>query len=109
MSNVPEVDDTNFAKEVVQSKSPVMIDFFANWCGPCKMLSPVIDDIAKEYNGKLKVVKIDVDKAGEAATKFGVMSIPTIVFVKDGEEVGRSVGALPKQALVKELERIGIK
>ncbi|MBI4231876.1 thioredoxin, partial [Candidatus Peregrinibacteria bacterium] len=82
---------------------------FATWCGPCKFLSPVVEEVAKEYNGKLKVVKVDVDKAGEAATQFGVMSVPTVVFIKDGKEVGRSVGAVPKQNLVKELERIGVK
>lgn len=109
MSNVPEVDDTSFGKEVVQSKSPVMVDFFATWCGPCKFLSPVVEEIAKDYNGKLKVVKVDVDRAGESAMKFGIMSVPTVVLIKDGKEIGRSVGAVPKQSLVKELERVGIK
>jgi len=95
MSNVKEVTDTTFESEVVQSKTPVLIDFYAQWCGPCKMMAPIIDDIAREYNGKLKVVKVDVDESGETAATYGVTAMPTFVVFKDGQEVARKSGAMP--------------
>ena len=103
MSNVKEVTDTTFESEVVQSKTPVLIDFYAQWCGPCKMMAPIIDDIAREYNGKLKVVKVDVDESGETAARFGVTAMPTFVVVKDGKETFRRIGAASKSAFVSEL------
>ena len=105
MSNVKEVTDTTFESEVVQSKTPVLIDFYAQWCGPCKMMAPIIDDIAREYNGKLKVVKVDVDESGETAARFGVTAMPTFVVVKDGKETFRRIGAAPKSAFVNELRQ----
>ena len=106
MSNVKEVTDTTFESEVVQSKTPVLIDFYATWCGPCKMMAPIIDDIAREYNGKLKVVKVDVDESGETAATYGVTAMPTFVVFKDGQEVWRRLGAAPKAAFVNELKGV---
>lgn len=105
MANVVEVSDTNFKSEVLDSKQPVLVDFYATWCGPCKMLSPVVEDVAKEYTGKLKVVKVDVDNSQEVAGQFGIMSVPTVMFFKNGQEVGRSVGAVPKGTLVDHIKK----
>jgi thioredoxin 1 len=100
------VTDDNFDEEVVQSSIPVMVDFFAEWCGPCKQIAPVVDELAGEYDGKVKIVKVNVDESQASAEKFGVMSIPTLVFVKGGEEVDRVTGALPKSALVEKLDAV---
>ncbi|MFT7184176.1 MAG: thioredoxin 1 [Oceanicoccus sp.] len=97
------VNDANFAEEVSNSELPVMIDFHAEWCGPCKQLSPVIEELATEWEGKVKIVKVNVDESQETAQKYGVMSIPTLVFLKGGEEVDRVTGALPKSALEEKL------
>jgi len=106
MSNVKEVTDTTFESEVVQSKTPVLIDFYAQWCGPCKMMAPIIDEVAKDYEGKLKVVKVDVDESGEPAATYGVTAMPTFVVFKDGQEVWRRLGAAPKAAFVNELKDV---
>jgi thioredoxin 1 len=106
MSNVQQVTDTNFESEVVHSKTPVLIDFYATWCGPCKMMAPIIDDIAKDYAGKLKVVKVDVDESGETAATYGVTAMPTFVVFKGGQEVWRRMGAAPKAAFVSELQGV---
>ena len=105
MSNVKEVTDTTFESEVVQSKTPVLIDFYAQWCGPCKMMAPIIDEVARDYAGKLKVVKVDVDQSGETAAAFGVTAMPTFVIVKDGKETFRRIGAAPKAAFVNEIKQ----
>lgn len=86
----------NFENEVMKSNIPVLIDFWAPWCGPCRMMGPIIEQLAKEYEGKAKVGKVNVDEEGELAQAFGVMSIPTIVLVKDGKVVKQVVGARPK-------------
>ena len=86
----------NFANEVMKSDSPVLIDFWAPWCGPCRMMGPIIEQLAEEYEGKAKVGKVNVDEEGELSQAFGVMSIPTIVLVKDGKVVKQAVGARPK-------------
>jgi thioredoxin 1 len=106
MSNVKEVTDMTFESEVVNSKTPVLIDFYAQWCGPCKMMAPIIDEVAKEYAGKLKVVKVDVDESGETAATFGVTAMPTFVVFKNGQEVWRRMGAAPKSAFVNELKEV---
>jgi len=103
MSNVKQVSDGTFEAEVLKSDTPVLIDFFAEWCGPCKMMAPVLDDVAREYQGKLKVVKVDVDESGEIAARFGVTAMPTFVLVKNGQETYRRIGAAPKAAFVNEL------
>lgn len=86
----------NFENEVMKSNIPVLIDFWAPWCGPCRMMGPIIEQLAEEYEGKAKVGKVNVDEDGELSQAFGVMSIPTIVLVKDGKVVRQAVGARPK-------------
>ena len=86
----------NFENEVKKSNIPVLIDFWAPWCGPCRMMGPIIEQLAEEYEGKAKVGKVNVDEEGELSQAFGVMSIPTIVLVKDGKVVRQAVGARPK-------------
>jgi thioredoxin 1 len=105
MSHVKQVSDGDFDAEVLNSKTPVLIDFFAEWCGPCKMMGPVLDEVARDYAGKLKVVKVDVDEAAETAARFGVTAMPTFVLVKDGQETYRRIGAAPKSAFVDELRK----
>ncbi len=100
------VTDQNFDEEVVKSDVPVLVDFYADWCGPCQMITPVIEELAGEYEGKAKVVKLNVDESQETAQKFGVMSIPALLFFKDGEEVERLTGALPKDALAEKLDSL---
>ena len=90
-----KVNSQNFEEEVIKSEKPVLIDFYADWCGPCKMLSPIIDEIAEE-NSDIKVVKVNVDDSQDLAMKYQVMSIPTLVVIKNGEEVNRSVGLIDK-------------
>ncbi len=90
-----KVNGQNFEEEVIKSEKPVLIDFYADWCGPCKMLSPIIDEVAEE-NTDIKVVKVNVDDAQDLAMKYQVMSIPTLVVIKNGEEVNRSVGLIDK-------------
>lgn len=97
--NVLHLDDKNFKKEVVDSKQPVLVDFWADWCGPCKMVAPVIEEISKEYAGKVKVAKINVEEAANTATNFGIMSIPTLMLFKNGKVVKQIVGAVSKQEL----------
>ncbi|MFC1711668.1 thioredoxin [Patescibacteria group bacterium] len=82
----------DFEEKVLKSKTPVMVDFFADWCGPCKMAGPVIDELAVEYKGKAIIAKVNVDEEQELAAQFGVMSIPTVLMFKDGKEVGRQIG-----------------
>lgn len=106
MSNVPELTDADFDAEVMSSNIPVLVDFSATWCGPCKILAPVVDEIAGDFEGRLKVVKVDIDGAQETASRFGIMSVPTLMVFKGGQEIGRTVGAQPKAAIVKQLESV---
>ncbi len=99
MANEVEITTSNYDEEVMKSDVPVLIDFWAEWCMPCKMIAPVLAEISDEYAGRLKVGKLDVDSEGELAMKFSVQSIPTLILIKGGEEVGRKVGALPKPAI----------
>ena len=101
---LPYFTDDNFEQEAVQSTLPVMIDFFATWCGPCQQLAPIVEELASEYEGKVKIGKLDVDQANVTASKFQVMSIPTIVFMKDGKVVDKAVGFMSKEALKEKLE-----
>ena len=96
---VIEINAGNFEQEVVQSDKPVLLDFWASWCGPCKMLSPVVDQVGEELDS-VKVGKVNVDDESELAAKFGVASIPTLVVLKIGKEVNRSVGVVPKERIL---------
>jgi thioredoxin 1 len=100
------LNDSNFAAEVGASKGVFMVDFFAVWCGPCKMLGPVVEEIAKDYEGKAKIGKMDVDESHNTAGQFGVQSIPTIVFFKDGKEVDRTIGFQSKDALTAKIDSL---
>ena len=87
----------NFKEEVLDSDTPVLVDFWATWCGPCKMLSPIVAEIADEYEGRVKVGKVNVDDEGELAAEYGIVSIPTLILFKNGEPTGSSVGYVPKE------------
>ena len=100
---VLNINKENYNYEVLNSDLPVIIDFYADWCGPCKMMSPIIDEIAKDYDGSVKVGKVDVDKESELANEFGIMSIPTIVIIKNGEVSKTFVGVQSKENIVKEI------
>jgi thioredoxin 1 len=95
-----EITDASFQNEVLNSNTPVLVDFWAVWCGPCKMVAPVVEEIAKEYDGKLKVGKIDVDSNPEVTMRFGIRSIPTLMIFKGGKVVEQIIGALPKRNLL---------
>lgn len=96
---IVHVTDTSFDDEVLKSDVPVLVDFWAAWCGPCKMIAPILDDIAGTYAGKIKVCKVDVDANGDTPAKFGVRGIPTLILFKDGNAVSTKVGALSKTQL----------
>lgn len=97
--SVMHFTDANFKAEVLESATPVVVDFWATWCGPCRMVAPVVEEIAKEYAGKVKVGKVDVDENSRVASEFGIMSIPTIMIFKNGKVMEQVVGALSKSQL----------
>ena len=101
MSNVVHVDDNNFKAEVLDSAVPVLVDFWAAWCGPCKMIAPVIEELSVEFNGKVKVAKLDTEASRQIPARYGIRGIPTIILFNKGEVVNQIVGAVPKQAILK--------
>ncbi len=103
MSKTIEITDANF-EEIIKSDLPVMIDFWAEWCGPCKMIGPVVNELATEYDGKAVVGKVNVDENPETSAKFGIRSIPTILIIKGGEIVDKQIGAVPKATLAGKLD-----
>ena len=96
--------DANFKKEVLESDLPVLVDFWAAWCAPCKMIAPHLEELAKEYAGKMKIGKVDVDANSKVATRYGVMSIPTIIFLKNGKVMNQLVGAVSRHDLKRKIE-----
>ncbi len=103
--NEIELTEANFDNEVLHSEKPVLVDFWAEWCGPCKVLGPIVEEIANEYKDKLKVGKVDVDANNNLAMRFNVMSIPTLKFFKNGQVVGELIGAAPKSTIEAELQK----
>jgi thioredoxin 1 len=100
-----ELTETNFDQEVLKSTTPVLVDFWAVWCGPCKAIAPVVDELAAEYEGQLKIGKVDVDNNQQIAMQYGIRSIPTLLVFKGGKVVEQIVGAAPKKALVEKLSK----
>ena len=100
---VQHFSDSDFAQEVLASDVPVMVDFYADWCGPCRMVAPIVEELAGEYAGKVKIGKINVDENHNTAKQYNVMSIPTILFIKGGKVVDQLIGALPKASLQQKL------
>lgn len=101
-----EITDSNFEEVVLKTDKPVLVDFWAEWCGPCRMVAPIVADIAREYDGKAVVGKLDVDSNPEVATKYGIRNIPTILFFKNGEVADKQVGAVPKSVLTTKIEAL---
>lgn len=106
MSKVVDGNDGSFEEEVLKSSVPVLVDFWAPWCGPCKSIAPIVDELAAEYDGKLKIVKINVDDNKQAAMKYNVRGIPNLILFKDGESVDQIVGAVAKQDLIDAITKV---
>lgn len=98
-ANTVAVTDSSFETDVLKSDGPVLVDFWAEWCGPCKMIAPALEEIGAEYQGRLKVAKVNIDSNPEAPTQYGVRSIPTLIVFKDGKPVAQQMGAMPKSQL----------
>ena len=99
MSNIIHLSDDTFQKEVIESNIPVLVDYWAEWCGPCKMIAPILDDLVSEYDGKLKIAKLNIDENPQTPIKFGIRGIPTLMIFKDGNPEATKVGALSKSQL----------
>ena len=108
MKPTVEINKANFESEVLQSHQPVLVDFWAEWCGPCKMLAPLLDEIATEQAGQLRVAKVNVDANPELAARFGIQSIPTLLYFAGGEVRDKTIGAIGKRAILSKLERLAV-
>ncbi|HTR41856.1 MAG TPA: thioredoxin [Pseudomonadales bacterium] len=108
MKAIIEINEANFERDVLQSKEPVLVDFWAEWCGPCKMLGPVLDEIATEQSGRAKVGKVNVDQNPTLAARFGIQSIPTLLYFSGGEVRDQTVGAVSKRTIVSKLEKLAV-
>lgn len=106
MANVKEVTDATFQSEVLSSANPVLVDFWATWCGPCRMVAPVVEQLAGEYAGKLDVRKMDVDQNQDTAMQYGIMSIPTLIVFKNGKPVQKVVGYMPKDKMKQAIDPV---
>jgi thioredoxin 1 len=105
MSNIVETSTAGFKTEVLESATPVLVDFWAPWCGPCRMVAPLIEEIAKEYDGKLKVLKVNTDENMDIAMRYNIVSIPTLGFFRGGEMVDRIIGAVPKKVIIEKISK----
>jgi thioredoxin 1 len=105
MGNAVAVTDQSFQAEVLNSQTPVLVDFWAEWCGPCRAIAPMVEELAAEFQGKLKVVKVDVDESTDIAARYRIQSIPTLMVFKGGEEVERVIGQVPKSMLLGKLQK----
>ncbi|MHC5724229.1 MAG: thioredoxin [Nostoc sp.] len=105
MSTAAQVTDSSFKQEVLDSDVPVLVDFWAPWCGPCRMVAPVVDEISEQYKGQIKVVKVNTDENPQVASQYGIRSIPTLMIFKGGQKVDMVVGAVPKSTLASTLEK----
>ena len=106
MSKPTPVDDSNFEQKVLQSETPVLVDFWASWCRPCLMLAPIVEELSEDYGGKITFTKLDVDQNPKTASKYGIMSIPTLLLFKNGEPVSHMVGYKPKAELKRDLDAV---
>ncbi|MBW2030359.1 MAG: thioredoxin [Deltaproteobacteria bacterium] len=106
MGNLLHVTDENFDKEIINSDVPAMVDFWAEWCGPCRMVGPVVEELANEYAGKIKFAKMDVDKNKQTPARFGIRNIPTLIFFKGGQVTTTIIGAQPKSSIEQELKKL---
>lgn len=104
MEKPVEVDDTTFEEKVINEKTPVLVDFWAPWCGPCRAIAPILDELAEEYKGKMTIARLNVDEAPQSASKYGISAIPTMLLFKDGKPVSQIVGFRPKPELKKALD-----
>lgn len=105
MAKPLDLTDATFDQEVIKATTPVVVDFWATWCGPCKMIAPILEEVATELDGKIKVTKVDVDSNTKTAGRYNIQSIPSLIIFKNGQEVDRVIGAMPKSALVARLNK----
>ncbi len=108
VTNIVVLTETNFDQEVLKSPTPVLVDFWAEWCGPCKMIAPILDELASEYDGKVKVAKLNIDEFQSIATEYGVRAIPTLLIFKDGEVAEQVVGMRSKRDLKANLDKVAV-
>jgi len=106
MSKEITLNDSNFQEEVIGSKIPVLVDFWAAWCAPCRLVAPIVEEIAEDYDGKIKVCKLDTEESPTLAGQYGIISIPTLLIFKDGKPVDQIIGAVPKGTITKKLDAV---